>query len=261
MKLPDRLLITMKQPSVFEKYAHEYDLLTNAAQREKNHAREVEKLINRFHPASVLDAGCATGLTSMIFARQGIKTVGLDRSRKMLEQARKKYGSVDYPLTFRFGQFEKLPRNLHGSFDLIVCLANAIAGVRTRSALNTSMKGFFNLLQPGGHLVLQLLNYKALKEGEVMPIRATSNDGIVYIRYSIRQGSRLAMHVVRMNMNDSPISFEPFVTEFDNFDVDVVLRAVKKVGFIQTRQFGNLLLDKRFSKSTRDLVIVAGRPR
>ncbi len=58
------------QLSAFEKYAHEYDLITNAAQREKYHQKEVDALIARFRPRSVLDAGCASGLTAMLFARR-----------------------------------------------------------------------------------------------------------------------------------------------------------------------------------------------
>jgi len=40
-----------RQPSAFEVYADEYDLITNAAARETHHAREVQAMIDRFHPA------------------------------------------------------------------------------------------------------------------------------------------------------------------------------------------------------------------
>ncbi|HVP07362.1 MAG TPA: hypothetical protein VMS71_05920, partial [Candidatus Acidoferrum sp.] len=74
----------MPKRSFFEIYANEYDWLTDAASREKNHERELAAIIERYRPTSVLDAGCATGLTAMLFARNGVRAVGLDRSKAML---------------------------------------------------------------------------------------------------------------------------------------------------------------------------------
>lgn len=249
----------MKQKSVFDKYAHEYDLITNAAQRKGYHRKEVQTLIDRFRPTRVLDAGCAAGLTASLFAHQGIAAVGLDRSRSMLKVAKEKYDGQNLPLTFRYGQFEKLPRSLHGKFDLVVCLANAIAGVDTLANLRASMKGFHAVLQPGGVLVLQMLNYSAIIENTPVPIKVTNNDGIVYARYARRQGRRYTLHLVRLDLNAEPIGFEPFCTDFDNFTPDEVHKAIEKAGFKEIKRSGNLLLTSRFSRKSRDLVITARR--
>ena len=246
--------------SVFEKYAHEYDLLTNAADREKYHSREVAALIEHFQPKSVLDAGCATGLTSVLFAKQGCATVGLDRSQKMLAEARKKYANSPYKLEFRYGQFEKLPRVLKNKFDLVVCLANSISGVHTMSGLWNSLRNMNTVLQPGGHLVLQLLNYSAIKEGALVPIKTTINNGLVYIRFSERHRRRFFVYTVRLDMNKDVSDFEVFRHDFDNFTDKEITSALKKAGFNQIRKFGDLYLQKRFSKSARDLIVTAAKP-
>ena len=256
----------MAKSQVFDIYAHEYDLITNAAAREQYHSKEIKALIYRFHPNHVLDAGCASGLTSILFARQGIKTVGLDRSRKMLEQAKAKarkikdVEGIELPLTFRFGTFENLPQNMNGKFDLIVCLANSVSGVRTKADLHRVMKNFSRVLKPGGVLVIQTLNYASIKEGEFFPIKATSNDGIVWLRYSRRKGSRLEVHVVRLDTTDPAVKFEPFVNEFDNYSVDVVERTVQSARLEKIRKYGDLYLSKRFGKKSRDLVLTAVKP-
>ena len=133
--------MTQKQKSVFEEYAHEYGLLTNERARRVNHLKEVGALIDRFHPTSVLDAGCAIGLTSALFAGQGVTAVGLDRSRRMIAQAKKNYTETRLPLSFRTGNFERLPKALTGKFDMVVCLANSISGVGTRREL--SLRGYW----------------------------------------------------------------------------------------------------------------------
>lgn len=249
-----------KQESVFETYAHEYDLITNAAQREIYHTKEVRAVIDRFQPERVLDAGCATGLTAMLFARAGVTAVGLDKSRPMLTQAAKKYADQDLPLSFQLGQFEKLPKKLHSRFELVVCLANSISGVETLSGLRRSMKSFYDVLVPDGSLVLQMLNYKAVKADTLLPIKATHNDGLVYERFSERRGRSLFVYVTRADFGQSPPQFEIFRHEFDNFEPEQVLTALEGAGFKNIRKFANLHFTKRFSKTSRDLVITADRP-
>jgi ubiquinone/menaquinone biosynthesis C-methylase UbiE len=250
----------MKNPTVFDKYPHEYDLLTNAIQREKNHALEVKAMIDRFEPQRVLDAGCATGLTTTLFARRGVEAVGLDHSRAMLKVARKKFAGSDLPMKFVRGSFENLAANLNNRFDLVACLANAIVGVRTKTNLGKALRGFKRVLGPGGNLVLQLLNYAAIKEGEVMPIRVTENNGLYYMRYSVREGRSLVMNVIRLDTSTNPPDFEPFYTRFENFEPEMVVGALKRAGFLRIRQFGDLKFSSRFRKSSRDLVLVAQRP-
>ena len=63
--------------SFFDVYAHEYDALTDASNRKTPHEREVKAMINYFEPSSVLDAGCATGLTGYLFAKNNISTTPL----------------------------------------------------------------------------------------------------------------------------------------------------------------------------------------
>ena len=60
------------KPTFFDKYASEYDAMTEAHLREPKHRVEVEEMIARFAPKSVLDAGCATGVTARLFAEKGI---------------------------------------------------------------------------------------------------------------------------------------------------------------------------------------------
>ena len=249
-----------RQPSAFEKYAHEYDLITNAAQREKYHRKEVDALIARFRPRSVLDAGCASGLTAMLFARRGVAAVGLDHSRRMIEVAKEKFKNVDLPLEFRWGDFERLPKKLKDNYDLVVCLANSISGVNTLAGLKRSLKNLCAVLKPGGHLVLQMLNYAAVKEDTLFPIKVTENNGIVYERFSERRGSRIYVYVIRLDLNQKPPGYEIFRHEFDNYDVDLMNRMISQAGFIGIRKFGDLYLKKRFGRSSRDLVIVGRRP-
>lgn len=246
-----------KQDSVFEKYAHEYDLITNATERAKSHGREVEALIDRFHPTSILDAGCATGLTTYLFASRGIPAVGLDRSARMIEVARSKYASSKLPMEFLQGDFEKLPPKLNGKFDLVVCLANSISGVSTAAGLMRSLKGFRRCLTPGGSLVIQMLNLASLKEHEVFPIRATRNGEILYLRFSERLGEQHQIHVIRTDLATQPPSYEIFRHAYTSHTKVAMTAALKKAGFGTVTLFGKLDLTEKFSRASRDIVLLA----
>ena len=249
-----------KQPSVFEVYAHEYDLITNAAQRVKPHSKEVAALIKKFKPENVLDAGCASGLTALLFAEEGVEAVGLDRSRPMLKVANETRGKLRDNLSFCYGDFISLSKKLHNKFDLVVCLANSISGVGSTANLRKSLANFRAVLKPGGTLVLQMLNYLAIKEGVLFPIKATENKGIVYERFSERRGNQMFVYVTRLDLNQNPHKYEIFRHEFDNFEVGQVLKAFERVKFGDIKKYGDLLLSKRFTKSSRDLIVTARRP-
>ncbi|MDD3730938.1 MAG: class I SAM-dependent methyltransferase [candidate division Zixibacteria bacterium] len=247
----------MKKASFFDKYAQEYDWLTDATRREESHRREVTAIIEKCHPLSVLDAGCATGLTTRLFAAAGINTVGIYRSRRMIKLARENTLNSHHPLSFRYGEFEYLPRILYNKFDLVVCLANAITGVNSLSGLRKSLKNFKAVLKPGGTLLIQMLNYLAVREGVLMPVRTTVHEGLIYIRFTERKGRRHSLYIIRLDLDRKPVQMEPFRSDFDNFTVDEMETTLKTTGFSKIKKYADLFLERRFTPSSRDLVITA----
>lgn len=245
-----------KEPSVFEKYAHEYDLITNAAERAKPHGREVDVLIEQYHPTSVLDAGCATGLTAYLFASKGIPAIGLDRAPEMIKVARAKFSGTKLPLDFVEAAFERLPSSMYKRFDLVVCLANSISGVPTVAGLVRSLKSFRKCLADGGYLVIQMLNLASLAEHQIFPIRATRNGEILYTRFSERLGKQHQIHVIRHDLSTLPPTYEIFRHSYTNFTRTQMQAALKQSGFRSVTTYGKLDHSERFKKSSRDIVFV-----
>src|SRR5437867_6046107 len=76
--------------------------------------------VERFAPASVLDAGCGTGRVGRELARRGVEVVGVDIDAAMLNTARRKAPSVEWRLA------DLATVDLSRSFDAIVMAGNVM---------------------------------------------------------------------------------------------------------------------------------------
>jgi SAM-dependent methyltransferase len=97
-------------------YDATYDRRAAAGQDVHGEANFVE----RFKPASVLDAGCGTGRVGRELARRGIEVVGVDIDADMLDTARRKAPDVDWRLA------DLASVDLSRLFDAIVMAGNVM---------------------------------------------------------------------------------------------------------------------------------------
>jgi SAM-dependent methyltransferase len=102
--------------------------------------------VERFAPASVLDAGCGTGRVGRELARRGIDVVGVDLDAEMLATARRKSPDVDWRLA------DLASVDLARTFEAIVMAGNVMiflaAGSEAAVVANMARH-----LQPGGLLI------------------------------------------------------------------------------------------------------------
>ncbi len=76
--------------------------------------------VERFAPASVLDAGCGTGRVGRELARRGLDVVGVDLDPEMLATARRKAPGVDWRLA------DLTTVDFARSFDAVVMAGNVM---------------------------------------------------------------------------------------------------------------------------------------
>lgn len=102
--------------------------------------------------ATVLDVGCGPGFDCLALSAHGLRVVGLDLSRGMLQVGR----SRGYPGHFVQADMRRLP--LNNSLDGIWCNA-AMLHLAYRDAVS-ALREFFRVLRHGGALFI------AVKEGQ-----------------------------------------------------------------------------------------------
>jgi len=110
------------------------------------HVHGEADFVQRFAPASVLDAGCGTGRVGRELARRGLDVAGIDIDAEMLSTARRKAPNVDWRLA------DLATVNLGREFDAIVMAGNVMIFL----APGTEQAVVSNLarhLRPGGVLI------------------------------------------------------------------------------------------------------------
>lgn len=103
-----------------------------------------------------LDVGCATGQVTRALQMQGITMTGIDYNDEMIKQAQK---LANTSLTFELMDMTQL----HHAFkpqqcDVVLCLGNTLVHILP-SQVKTLIHDFHSLLDHGGLLVLQIVNY------------------------------------------------------------------------------------------------------
>jgi ubiquinone/menaquinone biosynthesis C-methylase UbiE len=147
----------MKKTLMYSKLARHYDKMHHFF----NYKKQVEFILknykkhNKSQSKRVLDVACGTGIHASMLSKRGFEVTGVDISREMLEQARKKGGKVRYILM----DMRKL--SLNERFDLITCMYNSILYNVNKNQLRKTLVNFYNHLEKGGMLIFDAFDKTA----------------------------------------------------------------------------------------------------
>ncbi|MDD5598807.1 MAG: class I SAM-dependent methyltransferase, partial [Victivallaceae bacterium] len=140
-------------------------------------------LKKRFQFESALDIGCGTGSFTLALARGGSKATGMDLSAGMLEKARKNSLAYGLAIDFVNSGMDEMLSFVSGKFDLILCMGNTLPHLSGKAALDSLLTACGKLSSPGGHLVLNLLNYRKILDLKQRLIGITGNGTREFIRF------------------------------------------------------------------------------
>lgn len=195
---------------VFDTYAQYYNLLY----KEKDYRGEVdyiEKLIAQFSTKrieSILDLGCGTGTHAHLLSQKGYSVVGIDRSQKMIDIAKKH--ETDH-LNFFVGDVTTI--NLEKKFDVIVSLFHVVSYITKNEDLETFFNNISKHLENEGLLIFDCWYGPAvLTDRPAKRIKKLEDEQVL--------GTRIAEPVMHPNENIVDVRYEILIENKTNKKID-----------------------------------------
>ena len=114
----------------------------------------------------VLDASCGAGAQAVPLAQLNFEVVAADPSTAMLREAveiAKQYKVRD-KIHFVRCDFLDLPKMVKGPFDAVISKGNALPHLVEDDEIEATLRNFYNLLRPGGLLVIGMRDFGPFME-------------------------------------------------------------------------------------------------
>ncbi|RMG90282.1 MAG: class I SAM-dependent methyltransferase [Chloroflexi bacterium] len=114
----------------------------------------------------VLDASCGAGTQAVPLAKLGFDVVAVDPSLGMLRKAQSTATEHDVTgkILFQQADFLRLPEVVQGPFDAVISKGNALPHLLTDDEIERAVRIFYDLLRPGGILVLGMRDFGPFME-------------------------------------------------------------------------------------------------
>ncbi|MDX5571826.1 class I SAM-dependent methyltransferase [Streptomyces griseus] len=111
------------------------------------------RIAEEFGARRVLDIGCGTGVFALLLADRGFEVVGVDPARASVDVARAKPGGDR--VRWISGDASALPPL---RVDLVTMTANVAQEITGPRDWRATLRGAYEALRPGGHLVVETRN-------------------------------------------------------------------------------------------------------
>lgn len=144
-------------------FVEKWDDLIDWRKRYDSEGRFFVDLLKSRGVRSVLDVATGTGFHSVRLLEEGFDTVSADGSPEMLVKAfenGQKYG--DHLLQIIHADWRWLNRDVHQTFDAVVCLGNSFTHLFSERDRRKALAEFYAVLKHDGILILDQRNYDAM---------------------------------------------------------------------------------------------------
>ncbi len=245
---------------IFSKYADYYDALY----KDKNYNKEtqyIEKLINKFagKKLDILELGCGSGSHAFKLQKKGHKIVAIDRSKKMINLAKKKdeYNKIQF-LTRDLTKYVSKKK-----FDVIILLFHVINFLDSNKDLKMLAKNSNKNLKKNGIIIFDFINFdgvildkpkkkiKIVNQKKIKIIRETEPKLIkdksilnIHFKMTIKNKNKIIdrfkeTHKLKLH---SILNIKKIFTP--NFDLLNIFKWMKFQKFIKNHWFGLIVMKK-----------------
>ncbi len=131
-------------------------------------------------PKDILDVACGSGGYSKKLNDSGYNITAIDLDEKMIQSLKEKDRNIDAKVLNMLNI-----EDLNKKFDLIFCIGNSLVHLNDNEEIYQFLKSCKNNLKPGGHILIQIVNYDRVLTKDVKSLPTIKNDDVnlVFERY------------------------------------------------------------------------------
>ncbi|MFO7821009.1 MAG: methyltransferase domain-containing protein [Lentisphaeria bacterium] len=251
----------------YEALVDDYDKMTGFEGRLAAAGQFVEKLSGKTALYRAVDVACGSGLYAIALAKAGIEVLGLDISPGMLKAADEnaRLRGVRDKLRWKIAAMQALDSAAIPESDAVLCMANSIPHILTDDELEDTMQNFFNLLQPGGIAVIQLLNYHRILQQKERIIAIDRDGEREFIRfYDFLEDGLLRFNVLSLGWGGSEKSGEAehelHSVRLRPYTYSQIGAALKEQGFEKVAFYGSTEFTAFDPNASLTVMVTARRP-
>lgn len=243
--------------SFYEDLADNYDEMTRFEERLEKEKTILQRWVKRYRFSSPVDVACGTGLHAIIFAKMGLKPVGVDLSPLMLEQAKKNSIKAGAEISWRQGSMENLKEIVKENFDALFCLGNSLPHILNRANLENTFRNFFYVLNSPGISVIQLLNYSKVYNEKNRIVGIHRKNDTEYIRFYDLFEDYLVFNTLVIDWEENRSKYKLHSTCLYPYRKNELEKALLKENFTDLEFYGDMEFSPFEEEISTNLVIVA----
>jgi glycine/sarcosine N-methyltransferase len=241
----------------YDLLADEYDEMTCLEDRFSKEKPIFQSLVKKYSMSTALDTGSGTGFHSVILAQLGLQVAATDISEHMLHATRENAKRKGVQVETIHTSFMDIEKNVKKTYDAVFCLGNSLSHIMEEKELLASLKGFHKVLNSGGQLFLQILNYDRIMKNRERIQNVKEVNGKIFIRFYDYSEKILLFNILTIQKQESAMKHSLHSVEIFPWRSAYLRRTLKDAGYSNVQLFGSMKLDAYDEISSKDLVVLA----
>jgi len=243
----------------YDSLADEYDEMTSLEGRFAKERPVFQSLVKKYGVATALDAGSGTGFHSLLLAQLGLQITATDISEHMLRATQKNAKQKGVRVETIQTSFIDVQKNVKKKYDAVFCLGNSLPHILKEKDLLHSLKGFYKVLNSGGQLFIQMLNYDRIMNNRERIQSIKEVDEKIFVRFYDYEGKSIVFNILTIQKNGKPMQYSLNSIRLFPWRSSDIVRSLQDAGYGTIQLFGSMALDAYSELSSKDLVILAQR--
>jgi glycine/sarcosine/dimethylglycine N-methyltransferase len=195
-------------------FAEKWDELINWDARTKSEGSFFVDVLRARGKQSILDTATGTGFHSVRLTQAGFDVTSVDGSAAMLAKAFENGRKRGLILKTVQSDWRELNRNIHGTYDAIICLGNSFTHLHDEQGRRKTLAEFYAALRHDGILILDQRNYDAMLDhgftsthkyyycgDQVTAEPEHLDDGLARFRYTFTDGCKYTLNMFPLRKN------------------------------------------------------------